>query len=303
MSSKYAYEQLSKAGARVAERATKVPRHLQPRLQKIMERGTPQFRRGNLPHVRDEERFDSEKQWRFLVGDRVVITKGKLKGTVTTIRMHDRSTNGYILGPGGPTRKVPVPKTLWSEGQTTHIVEMPQIMKRKDLKLVADIEDPKTGNLKTVAVRDLVFRGGYYDENYKKVMPYRYVAGEQGLIVPWPKPEVVPDGELGTTPENVREQTFWADSYVRNPIPNAALLTIRNPNSKFRKGTLKLKDLARLVAPEMPLTPERKEYLRKEKELKAKNKNILERPALSLEDMQMIDNRIKDHLEKQSRTV
>ncbi|CCC69104.1 hypothetical protein NCAS_0C01140 [Naumovozyma castellii] len=299
MSNKSAYLRLSKAGSRILERANTVTRKLKPTNDKVIRRNAPEFLKSGRDQVMEQDRFQSEKQWKYLPGDRVVIVKGKHKGTISVVRNHDSRTNGYTLGENGPTRKVPVPKSLWMKDQVSHVINIPLVLPQDALKLVADIDDEKTGTSKTVAVRDLAFKGSYYDSNYKKMMPYRYVAGEDDLIIPWPKPEHEPDGDLATSPEITREQTYWVDSIVRTPIPNSALPTIRNPHSKYRRRTLKPMDMAKLIAPKMPLTPERKAYLAKEASIKSKAKS---KPTLTVDEMEMIGERVRTYLESSKST-
>lgn len=176
------------------------------------------------------------------------------------------------------------------------MITVPTSILGKDLRLVADLDDEKTpGQTKTVAVRDVSFNGSYYDEDYKKVMPYRCVKGQPDLVIPWPKPDPLDvKTDLATDPAIAREQTFWVDSIVKSPIPKGAILSIRNPHSKYKRGTLTAKDIAKLVAPQMPLTDVKKSYLEEKKELAQR-----EIPKLTEEDMEAIGARVFEFLEKQ----
>lgn len=255
----------------------------------------PQFLVPAIPRVEDEEKFQTAREWMFMPGDRVVITRGKWKGQISVIQQHDKETNGFVLDENGPTKTVPVPKQFWSEGQRSHMVTFPIAVEQKDLKLVAEIDDPATpGKTKTVAVKDIVYRGSYFDENYNQRMPYRCVSGQEDLVIPWPKPELRADGELATPPEIAREQTFWVNSIARSPIPEGALLTIRNPHSKWRRGNLSARDVAKLVAPKMPLTKAKKAYIAEQKELASAPKR-----KLSVEDQDLIGSKIFQHLKQQ----
>ncbi|QLQ81404.1 hypothetical protein HG537_0F01650 [Torulaspora globosa] len=286
------YLHLSKVGARVAARMNNVPKHLQSQMDKRMNESIPAFMRPALPSVKEDEKFQSVKEWKFLPGDRVVITRGEKKGHICVVKQHDSTTNGFILDENGPSMSVPVPKQYWLEGQRTHVLTVPKAVTQQDLRLVADIDDPENpGQIKTVAVREVEFKGTYYDENYKKMMPYRSVVGENELIIPWPKPEAMEDGELGTDPDFAREQTFWVDSIVKNPIPKSALLTVRNPHSKFRRGVLTARDVAKLVAPKMPLSDTKKAFLEEKKQLAR-----MPRPKLTEDDKNAIGQKIYDHL-------
>ncbi|CEP60164.1 mitochondrial 54S ribosomal protein uL24m LALA0_S01e04456g [Lachancea lanzarotensis] len=270
------YQHLSKAGSRFLKQVENRPKHLVDHFKKFEEKSMPSFLVPSIPRVEDEERFKSVREWKYMPGDRVVVTKGKWKGQVCLIHQHDKETNGFVLDENGPTKTVPVPKQFWSEGQNSHMVTFPMAVSQNDVKLVADIDDQKApGETKTVAVRDIVFRGSYYDEAYKKLMPFRCVSGQEDLVIPWPQPEKKPDGTLATSPEVAREQTFWVSSIAQSPIPQGALLTIRNPKSKFRRGVLTARDIGKLVAPKMPLTKTKKSYIAEKQQLAARPKRKL----------------------------
>ncbi|SCU82547.1 LADA_0C06194g1_1 [Lachancea dasiensis] len=288
------YQHLSKAGSRFLKQVEARPKHLVDHFKKFEEKSMPSFLVPSIPRVEDHEKFQTARDWKYMPGDRVVVTKGKWKGQVCVIQQLDRETNGFVLDENGPTKTVPVPKQFWSEGQNSHMVTFPMAVAQKDVKLVADIDDPAvSGATKTVAVRDIVYRGSYYDSEYKKMMPYRCVSGQEDLVIPWPKPEAKPDGSLATAPEVAREQTFWVSSIAQNPIPQGALLTVRNPKSKFRRGTLSASDIAKLVAPKMPLSETKKAYVAERKEQASVPKR-----KLSEQDKELIGNKIFEHLSK-----
>lgn len=288
------YSHLSKAGARILERLKIVPEHLKARNSKYTRESVPEFLRPETKEVDPEDAFKNEKQWKYLPGDRVVVMKGKQRGNICIVKQHDRTTNGFILDENGPTKTAPVPKQFWLEGQKSHMLTVPVAIKQADVRLVADIDDPANpGQTKTVAVKDVTFNGSYYDSDYKKMMPYRQVVGEEDLVIPWPKPAEKEEGELATDPMVTREQTFWVESLAKNPIPPEAFLTIRNPNSKFRRGKLTAKDISKLVAPPMPLSAVKKARLAEREQLAQ-----LARPELTEEDKKVIGDKIYQHLKE-----
>lgn len=287
------YDHLSKAGSRLLKRLEDVPKRGQKRAEQFMNKALPEFVRPRSRVIQDEtQRFQSEKDWKFLPGDRVVITHGKHKGNVAVIKDLETATNSFILDENGPSKQVPVAKNYWLENQSSHLLALPVSVKRKHLKLVADLEDPENpGTTKTVAIKDVTFNGTYYDKDRKKVMPYRCVVGRPDLVIPWPVPEPTEDGPLGTDPKVARQQTFWIDTIVRNRVPRAAFLTLRNPHSKYKKRQLAPRDIAKLVAPQMPLSETKKKFL-EEREMLASR----EKPQLTDEDIEMIGKRVKEHL-------
>ncbi|GMM56924.1 mitochondrial 54S ribosomal protein YmL40 [Maudiozyma humilis] len=293
------FKHISKAGARIMERLANPPKGIVRHQAKEQAKALPEFLQPDLPILPREQRFRGPRDWRFMPGDRVVVLHGEAKGNIARVTKHDTATNGFILDEFGPTKTVAVPKDFWTEGQTTHMVNLPVLLRQRDLRLVAEVEDPAdpTGaTTKTVAVANIVYKGQYYDEDYKRMMPYRCVFGQPDLIIPWPRPEPVEDGPLATDSEVAREQTFWVDSIARGSIPQQAFVTIRNPHSKHRRGTITPADLRKLVAPDMPLTETKKAYLEEQKMLHSRPK-----PVLTDADKQMIGDRVRQFMEAGER--
>ncbi|CCK72273.1 mitochondrial 54S ribosomal protein uL24m MRPL40 KNAG_0J01920 [Huiozyma naganishii CBS 8797] len=287
---------ISKAGARIMEQLA----HPTPGVARKRElealRAVPSFLRPDLPRVMDPaKRYRTPQEWLFMPGDRVVIMRGPCRGNIAVVREHDRNTNGYLLDESGPQRTVVVPREFWQEGQESHVVAMPQALRRQDLRLVAEIESPQDdGKLRTVAVDNVMFEGEYYDKWYRRKMPYRCVFGQRDLVIPWPRPEPQETGTLGTDPGVAREQSFWVDSLVRGPIPSAALATVRNPHSKYRRGKLTPRDIKRLVAPEMPAMPAMRQR---------KNSSQHKKQMITDEDIELIGSRVQQFLESQTTTT
>ena len=286
------YRHLSKAGSRIINQINDTTKLTGKINATQLSKNLPPFLRTDLPTVPEDRQYKDEKDWVFLPGDRVVIMNGECRGNIARVRSHNKETNSYLLDDNGPSRRVAVPKFYWEEGQTTHVVSMPTPVLKRDLRLVADIDDPDNpGRVKTVAVENVTFKGKYYDENYRKMMPYRCVYVQPDLIIPWPKPEEPEEGSLSTSGEAAREQTFWVDTIVKNTIPEKAFLTIRNPHSKYRRGKLTGRDIRKLVAPDMPLTETKKAYLAEKEMLRSRPK-----PELTEEDKIAIGEKVLEHL-------
>ncbi|CCH59205.1 hypothetical protein TBLA_0B03660 [Henningerozyma blattae CBS 6284] len=303
------WNHLSKAGGRVAKavnNVTELPAQLQKHHADKLLKGMPSFLRPELEIAIESERFKTPEDWKYLPGDRVLIMDGPKKGNIAHVQSTDEHTNGFVLDEQGPSRKIAIPKSMWLEGQKSYVLSLPSTVTQNSLRLVADlpIKNPKTGQevYKTVAIRDLEFRGTYYDEDYRKIMPRRCVRGRPDLVVPWPRPEPKDEEtqemihnnnyDLITSPTVAREQSYWISSLSKRPIPRQAIPTIRNIHSKYKKKTLGPRDIIRLVAPKMPLTEAKKTYLDEKEKL-----SKLVRPKLQDEDIERIGSMVKKHLE------
>lgn len=260
---------LTKAGARFQLDLKRIPKHRLKYFANLQKKTQPAFIRSQIEADLHEDGSvpTDPKKLKYLVGDRVLIVKGPKSGNICKVSRHVEH-GGYILDENGPATTVVVPKQFWTEGQKSHVVTFPKPVTEDQIRLVAEIEDEKTQKLKQVAVDNIDFSGEYYDEDYKKVMPYRLVHGEEDAVIPWPRPEAKEDGPLSTTVEQVRERTYYAQSLVRSDIPRDALDSIRNPHSKWRRGQITKTDLRKLTPPEMPLTETKKAYLAERAEKK-----------------------------------
>ncbi|KAH3902371.1 related to 54S ribosomal protein L40, mitochondrial [Saccharomycodes ludwigii] len=289
------YSHLSNTGSRFTKEISK---QLLPRYHKYLLKSVPDFLRPRLPLATKENQYKNERDWVFMPGDRVVVTDGDCRGNVCVVVRHNKDTNSYILNENGPTIEAAVPKELWVDGQKSHVVNFPKAVLKSSLKLLADIEDDKTGKTKTVAIQNVVFRGSYFDKNYNKIMPIRCVSGQEDLIIPWPKPEEHEDGPLATSQSICREQTFWVESIVKAPIPKAALPSIRNEKSKYARKNEKLStaDIKRLVAPKMPLTDTKMHFIAERKELE---ETVYKKRVLTEEAKEKIGEKVFEHLSKE----
>lgn len=286
------FQHLSRAGARILKQMENPPPGIRRKRLKDIRRTSPPFLQSDLPVVPQERRYKTLKDWEYLPGDRVVITKpGEFYGHICKVRSHNVECNGYELDENGPTRVVVIPKMFWQEGQTTHVMKVPQTLRREDLKLVVDIDDPlKPNHLKTVMVQNVVISGSYYDKQFKKYMPYRYVHGNKDSIIPWPQPAAKEEGDLSTPPNVTREQTYWIDSMVENPVPKKAIYTLRNVHSKYHRGKITLQDLKKLVAPKMiePIPDEKLMALKRPA-----------RPQFTDADRELINKTMQEFMDKQ----
>ncbi|OEJ83085.1 54S ribosomal protein L40, mitochondrial [Hanseniaspora osmophila] len=268
--------------------------------EKKMLQGLPTFIRPQLDSVPEDQQFKTELQWKYLPGDKVVyLDKGsKYHGNFCTVTKQNQQSNGFQLDHNGPMKQTPTPKSIWAEGQSSYIVPTPQLVTQKQIKLVVEIKDKITNELKKVVVDDVEFKGTYFDERYHKRMPVRFARGEK-IVIPWPKPDL-PEQEdvLGTNAENVRTQTFWPTSLVQSPIPVAALSDIRNHNSpqQFVKKQITPAVLRKLTPPKMPKTDVQKARIQERNVLHQQEK--ARKATLTNEEKEKIGEKIYQHLSK-----
>lgn len=282
---------LSKAGERFNLDLKRIPKFRAPRFAKLQNKSHPLFLRPSFKlDIQADNAVPTDfSKLKYLVGDRVMIVKGPKKGAVCKVSRHVEG-GGYILDENGPTSTVAVPKMFWQEGQKSHIITYPRAVLGENLRLVASIEDEKTGEMKTVAIENLEFKGKYYDEDYKKVLQYRTVKGQDDLHVPYPRPDPKEDGPLSTEVSTVRDRTYFVHSAIDRPVPEDALLTIRNPYSKYRRAKLTKLDVKRLTPPKMPLSETKKAYYAEKKEL-----SKLPKVNITDEMKEYLGAKIKEH--------
>ncbi|CDR44384.1 CYFA0S14e02476g1_1 [Cyberlindnera fabianii] len=284
---------LSKAGSRFRLDYKRVPKHRLPYFLKLQNETQPAFIRSQMEVDLQQDGSVSEdpKKLKYLVGDRVLIVKGPKTGNICKVSRHVEY-GGYILDENGPSTTVVVPKQFWTEGQKSHVVTFPKAVPEENIRLVAEIEDEKTQQVKTVAVDNLEFKGEYFDEDYKKLMPYRSVFGDSELVIPWPRPDPVEDGPLSTEVGTVRERTHFVQSLWKDDIPADAMDSIRNPHSKWRRGKLTKTEVKKLTPPEMPLTETKKAYLSERSE-----KKKLPKSNMTEEMKAFLGKKIREHEE------
>lgn len=105
-----------------------------------------------------------------------------------------------------------------------------------DVRLVVPLDDPKTGAVKDVLVKNLYAAGPYLEREYGLEIPRhtRYIAGLD-VEVPWPtsSPEEHQDEEVDTLRIDVEEKS-WVPSLTEAPFPLSVIDELRNKYSKYR---------------------------------------------------------------------
>lgn len=257
-------------------------------------RRAPEFFKVQLQNNVDETVQFKDREWKYMPGDRVQVLSGEDKGKVGKIASLAKDSNAvYVEGLGGTTRVV-VPPHAFFPGQTRPVVDAPNMIKAENIRLVASIRE-ENGAEKDVAVHSVSLSGEYYDADYNKYLPYRRLTHDPEVIIPWPRPEnPLAKSEFATPADVVEERTFFPNSILEPPLPEAALSQVRNKYSRFkRRAPITAKDVREMTAPEMPLTATKKAYLA---ELKAKRS--APRPQLNTEITDFIGDEIAKGLQK-----
>lgn len=241
---------------RYGRELSRYPHYIRKMFEQMQERSQIPAFRSQFRQVEEKERYKTPQQWTVQPGDTVLITKGKYSGTISKVVALQNETNRVFLE-HSETKRVVVPKQYWQPGQTSHIIDYPLPQHPKDLKIVGTMVN-EDGSEKKIAADKLVFSGEYWDNDYKKMMPYRRVKYNENIIIPWPRPEEIQDCSYSTSQDLAEERTFFPNSIVYSDSPSDLLISMRHPlikrPYKWSKQYLTKSDIKRLNTPEMLLS-------------------------------------------------
>lgn len=267
---------------------TKLPKIFRNRVVKQNNMFTLPTFENSLPILPKEE-HKTMTQTGYTEGDLVYITKGEHKGTISTIFRYSKEYDGLFLS--DIIEKKIIPKDQWFDQQDSFLVDYPKLIPANSVKLAAKDKNEKGEDYYIVA-DEVVFKGKYYDDRYRKWLPRRFVKHHEHIEVPWPNPPTEPkSGELSTEGETVFEKTWEFQSLSVPPFPSSIVNELRNPHSKHKARVLTELQARRLNKPTMPLSKEQQIYLAK------KEQNQTEKPTELAEEVQdFIGERIANHL-------
>jgi large subunit ribosomal protein L24 len=285
---------LAKANSsRYGRELSRYPHYIRKMFEQMQERSQIPAFRSQFRQVEDKERYTKPEQWGVQPGDQVLITKGKYAGNMTKVVALQKETNRVFLE-HSETKRVVVPKQYWQPGQTSHIIDYPLPQHPKDLKVVGTLVNDD-GTEKKIAADKLVYKGEYWDSDYKKMMPYRRVKYNEHIIIPWPRPEPTQDCPYSTSQELVEERTFFPNSIVYSDSPNDLLKSMRHPlikrPYKWNKEYLTKSDIKRLNPPPMPLSEAKLAGIEERKQIK---ESLPTEP--SIETVQLVGDKVADFL-------
>ncbi|VVT44354.1 uncharacterized protein SAPINGB_P000388 [Magnusiomyces paraingens] len=274
----------------------------------------PEFIRHQMfPHdtyIPEKERLQAD-EWPLMLGDRVQVVKPNKgfsddRGKVGKIVHIDTRANMVFVDGLGGTKRLVVPPQSFSEGQTRPVVDVPQGMPIKNVRLVVTVPAEEDGQPdKDVAVHSLFIdkENKYYDPDYNQFLSTRVLEHDREVEIPWPRPakllEPTTDTELTTAAGVASERTFYAKSLVEPPVPVAALPQIRNIHSKFKRHKLITpQDILRFTTPVMPTPPAKKAYLAKAEERFGSDKSKVRPKHLDDSEFAEIEDFIGKEIEK-----
>ncbi|CAN3375482.1 hypothetical protein DIURU_005221 [Diutina rugosa] len=225
-------------------------------------------------------------------GDLCYITEGEKKGTITTVFQYLSQVDSVLMA--NVTEKKLLPPTRHVQNQTSHYTDYPKFVPRSHVRLVGKEKD-ENGKIGYLVAEEVVLKGKYYDDRYKRWLPRRFVKHHEEIEIPWPSPPLeFEDGELSTLEDTVFERTYEMQSMARQPLPSGVIDELRNKYSKHKKRTFSALHIARLQKPSMPLSTEQKIYLAKQQQKQATAKP--QPTELSEEAQALIGEKVAAHL-------
>ncbi|EER26179.1 hypothetical protein D8B26_003481 [Coccidioides posadasii str. Silveira] len=195
--------------------------------------GTISTNRLRMPRVLEEQRI---KYMTIAPGDRVCMVRGRDRGkigkvlnvdaesetvTIEGINIYDVEFPSFALAGDSdkrPFRPYPVPVPI------------------NDVRLVVPLEDPTTGQVKDVVVKNAYGGAPFLDRPYGSNTPKhtRYISG-LNVEIPWPETEIP---EYKDEPNDTLRIEVEAKTYVPSlqsfPMPETLIDELRNKYSKYR---------------------------------------------------------------------
>ncbi|KAL4921553.1 hypothetical protein BDW62DRAFT_173948 [Aspergillus aurantiobrunneus] len=172
----------------------------------------------------------------FAPGDRVCIMKGRDKGKIDVVTRVD-AENETLTVKDLNMADVYFPEWLSAQfGNKTPFQTIPLPISIDDVRLVAALDDPATGQTRDMLVEHIYGGGPILEREQGIDTPRhtRYIAGED-IEIPWPRFEkpTFKDEEWDTLRMEVETPT-WVPSLHFVPFPPSVLDELRNKFSKYR---------------------------------------------------------------------
>ncbi|KAG7735015.1 hypothetical protein KL948_000581 [Ogataea haglerorum] len=272
----------------------RLPKHFRDLLISRIDQSQIPALRTNGKVVLEEQRYTRPEQWKVLEGDRVMFAKGPNKGKFGKVLGLHPSFN-TIYTDIAESKPLVIPKQLWQDGQNGYLIDFPKTVSPDDVKVVATLVK-EDGTEYDIVAEEVIFKGKYFDEDYKKMMPIRRVKYHEHIIIPWPRPDPAEDCAFSTPPEVAEERTHSENSILKFEQPaDFTIESLRDPVMKrpykWDKQVLKKGDITKLTAPGMPYSETQKAMFEERKQIR--ESQITE---MSAEVMEFIGSRVAEHL-------
>lgn len=190
-----------------------------------------------MPPEKPRQTKLKEEDWKFKIGDRVVMMRGRDRGRIGEVLDIEEDRNALSVR-GLNMIDVVLPRSVKEENRTTDDLQtVEQMVDYQDVRLVYPLPDSATGIPRDVVIESLELRDAERSEYSPNEKPERYrVISGTNTIIPWPKapPEDDPeDYDADTLRITVEERTF-RHTLVTPPMPNSVIDELRNKYSPTR---------------------------------------------------------------------
>lgn len=249
----------------------------------------PTFER--MRYIPTHERRTTMEQVGIATGDMVYIAEGEHKGKVSPVLQYSAASDCFLLT--DILAKRAIPKPMWIPNQQSFLMDYPVAIPREHVRLAAKDRD-ETGKVSYVVAEELIYKSKYYDDNYKRWLPRRFVKHHLNIEIPWPRPPSEPrDDELSTPKDAALLKTFELQTIAKSPLPKGLLNELRNPYSPHKKRGITEFEARKLNGVTMPLSAAQKEYLAKKSQTPEKKLT-----PLSEEVKDYIGAKMAEHISK-----
>lgn len=260
-------------------------------LKENLKYNLPTFDSDETTYVPKQDRLNKLEDVGIVTGDMVYISEGKHKGKISSVLQYSSLSDSFLLT--DVLKKSIIPKAMWIPNQASHLMDYPESIPKKHVKLAAKDRDEK-GTVSYVVADEVIMKGKYYDDNYKRWLPRRFVKHHPSIEIPWPRPPSQPeDDALSTSKDAAYLKTHELQTIAKSPLPAGLLRELRNPYSPHKRRQLTETQARKLNAPQMPLSTEQKIYLAKKSA--APEKTV---QPMSEEIQEFIGSKMAEHLSK-----
>ncbi|KAI9715957.1 MAG: hypothetical protein M1812_005591 [Candelaria pacifica] len=193
--------------------------------------GATDPRRLRGPEIPEEKRIEF---WNIVERDRVVIIKGRDKGSIGRIKEVYKKSEEVIVE-GLNMVDVIVPDYAKAEQDQRPIIPLEAAIPLSSVRLVFPLQDEQTGVKRDVIVKEIANKNPKHQRDGTRTSWSRYIPG-LNVTIPWPKrpkEERKNTYDVDTLRINFEAET-WVPSLISPPMPLSVIDELRNKYSIFR---------------------------------------------------------------------